>query len=109
VISAVPLNLEERRVRAFARRCAERRNDISHFGAQRHDAGYQAFLREISDCADALSTIYHALILHEIGIDEATLVYWVYESFGSFQRKWTFVQVGLLEADALKPKVAAAT
>jgi len=103
VLSEVPINLEADRVCSFAKRCAGLRNEISHFGSQRHGENYQEFFRELTDKSEALSVVYHALILHEIGIEEKILNWWIYEAFHSFRRKRALVEVGLLDAEALKP------
>jgi len=45
-------------------------------------------------------------LLYETGLDERTLRKWIYDSFGSFQIKHSFVEVGLLDEDVLKPPSA---
>jgi hypothetical protein len=50
---------------------------------------------------EALSVLYHALLLHEAGIDARILKRWVFESFGSYRIKIHFVEAGLLDASLL--------
>jgi tetratricopeptide (TPR) repeat protein len=52
--------------------------------------------------SEALSVVYHALILHEIGVEEKILNWWIYEAFHSFQRTRALAEVGLLDTEALK-------
>jgi hypothetical protein len=67
VLSAVPIDLDSKKIRAFAKRCAELRNEISHFGSQRHGGNYRDFFQELSSKAEALSVTYHSLIdVHNI-------------------------------------------
>ena len=103
VLSEVPINLEVDRIRSFAKRCADLRNEISHFGSQRHGENYQEFSLELTNKSEALSVVYHSLILHEIGIQEKILNWWIYEAPHSFRRKRALAEVGLLDAEALKP------
>jgi len=103
VIAEIPINLEEQKIKAFATRCAKLRNDISHFGSQRHGENYQEFVLEVTNKSDALAIIFHMLILHEIGIDEKILNWWIYEGFQSYRVKSVFVAAGLLDESVLKP------
>jgi hypothetical protein len=72
-LKVVPIGLDEDRLRAFYSGCAKLRNDISHFGGERHGAGYSAFLLDLSKKSEALSILYQALLLHELGISERIL------------------------------------
>jgi hypothetical protein len=98
VLSAVPIDLDSKTIRAFAKRCAELRNEISHFGSQRHGGDYREFFQELSNKAEALSLAYHSLVLHEIGIDEDVLKWWIHQSPHSFQHKRILAEGGLLGA-----------
>jgi hypothetical protein len=98
VLSTVPIGLDSKRIRAFAKRCAELRNQISHFGSQRHGANYGDFFQELTSKAEALSLVYHSLILHEIGIEEDVLKWWIYQSPHSSQHKRSLIDGGLVDA-----------
>jgi hypothetical protein len=98
VLSAVPIDLDSKKIRAFAKRCAELRNEISHFGSQKHGGNYQDFFQELSNKAEALSVTYHSLILHEIGIEEDVLKWWIYEGPHSYKHKRLLAEGGLLDA-----------
>jgi hypothetical protein len=43
------------------------------------------------------------LILHEIGLPEATIKHWVYESFRGYANKLYLSDAGLLDKNAVKP------
>jgi hypothetical protein len=105
VLSVVPLGLDAERLRKFSTECAKLRNDISHFGGDRHEGrSYNDFILDTNDKAEALSTLYHLLLLHEIGISENILKWWVFEGFKSLPIKYHFVQAGLLDKSVLEQK-----
>jgi hypothetical protein len=81
--------------RQFGTRCAQIRNDISHFGEQRNRSLYDEFIKEVTYKARALSTLYHMIILHEIGIDKETINDWIYVRSSS--ARTTLVEGGLLD------------
>jgi ApeA N-terminal domain 1 len=104
VLISVPIEgIDRKPMRAFAEKCAALRNDISHFGSHRHGGSYDEFLRELSKHSEALSKLYHALILHEIGIDAQIINDWLYKGFHSHRMRSALVEVGLLDASVLKP------
>jgi hypothetical protein len=103
VLSLVPINLDVEKVRTFSGRCAELRNEISHFGSQRHGENYQEFVQELTNKSEALSLVYHMLILHEIGIEEKVLKWWIYEGPHSYRSRMIFAKGGLVDKSALKP------
>lgn len=100
-ISSLPLELDENRIRKFAKDCAHARNDISHYGGQRQSGIYSEFLRDLNIKNDALSCLYHALLLQEIEIDGKMIKWWVYDGFKSYGIKKMLVDVGLLDPSAL--------
>jgi hypothetical protein len=103
VVTAVPIRLDIKKIREFSKRCAALRNEISHFGSQRHGGDYTDFTLELMKKSEALSVVYHMMILHEIGIETSTLCWWIYDSHLSYRQKSTLVEGGLLDASILKP------
>jgi hypothetical protein len=95
----LPLSLDTDRLRSFAKSCAEARNNLSHFGGPRSDTGYAEFIRALEAKSDALSTLYHALLLNEIGVEGAIVKGWIYDGPGSYPIRRNFVEVGLFAAD----------
>jgi ApeA N-terminal domain 1 len=104
VLTAIPINIDNTKTREFAHECAERRHEMSHFGAQKHGRNYTDFIRDLEKKSAALSILYHTLILHEIGIDEKIFKRWIYEGFRSYPIKRTLVEVGLLDKSVLEPR-----
>jgi ApeA N-terminal domain 1 len=104
-VGAVPLGFDATRLRTFSDACAKLRNDISHFGGQRHaDRSYNEFLIELIDKSEALAILYHMLLLHEIGVNEQILKGWVFQGFRSYKIKVHLVKAGLLDKSAVDPK-----
>ncbi len=70
----LPFDFDRGEIGRFAKACADRRNDISHAGGPRGDADYGSFHLEISRLAEALDHLFHALLLHQIGVDSAAIL-----------------------------------
>jgi hypothetical protein len=98
----LPIGLDPSRLRTFATACAAMRNVISHFGGRKYSDEYGDFVKDIEKKSDALSTLYHCLLLHEIGVDSAVLNWWVYEGFRAYPIRASFVEVGLFDESMLK-------
>lgn len=72
--SALPWKITKSTLDDFAKRCRERRNEISHYGGPRdRKASYTVFLRELMELTEGLTPLYHAALLHEIGLEAKTL------------------------------------
>jgi HEPN superfamily Apea-like protein len=78
VINGGPITIERKSLLIFVNRCAEIRNDISHFGEQRSQGSREGYMQEVYQKARALSVLYHAIILDEIGIDREIINEWIY-------------------------------
>ena len=52
--------------------------------------------------SEALSYLYHALLLNEIGVPEEMLNWWIYKGFQSYTIKEAFFKVALIDEAALK-------
>ncbi|WKZ83956.1 hypothetical protein N5B55_09155 [Ralstonia pickettii] len=101
VLSVLPLGLERKRLHAFCKSCADRRNDISHFGGQREDGEYGEFTVDLVRKSEALACLYHALLLHEIGVDAAFIKANVLDGApNAYRSKFSLVQAGLLQPPA---------
>lgn len=100
----VPLDLDETRLKNFCNACGKLRNNFSHFGGLRDNKiPYNDFILDLDSKARALATLYHALLLYEIGIEHQIIKAWVFDSFSSFPIKYNLVRVGLLDKDVLLP------
>jgi ApeA N-terminal domain 1 len=101
----VPLGLDETRLKSFCEVCGKLRNDISHFGGQRHnETPYNDFILDLESKGHALAALYQALLLYEIGIDAKIIKAWMFDGFGSFPIKYHFVKADLLDKSVLDPK-----
>jgi hypothetical protein len=70
----LPFELDPPKLRAFAERCARRRNDISHEGGGRPGEDAESFRSELRVLAEALHHLFHALLLHEVGLSRDLLL-----------------------------------
>jgi hypothetical protein len=101
LFTSVDLRIEKKRLRRFASQCSVMRNDLSNFGEQRNGIDYQAFIRDVANKNEALSIIYHMIILHEIGIDENMIRTWIYNR--SFSAEAYLVEADLLDKRVRQP------
>jgi hypothetical protein len=97
----LPLEVDKVALRKFCADCANKRNDISHFGGRRHDGNYDNEVEELHKKSEALSNLYHLLLLREIGVDDERLRHIATKSLRAFRIKTSFVAVGLLPPSVL--------
>jgi hypothetical protein len=64
----LPFTFGKSQLEKFAKACADRRNDISHQGGPREGTDYASFYEETNQLAEALDHLFHALLLHQIGV-----------------------------------------
>lgn len=98
-LKELPFAFDESLLRSFCGSCASARNDISHFGGVRHDEGYEELLTSLDSKSDAISLLYHALLLHKIGVDKKILRWWMFEGFRSYGIKESLADTGLLASN----------
>jgi hypothetical protein len=103
VLRSVPIEgRDQKAMRVFATKCAALRNDVSHFGSHRHGGSYDEFHRKLRKYTEALSKLYHMLILHEIGIEEQIIKDWLYKGFRSYRMRSALVEVGIARRQRIK-------
>lgn len=108
-LEPLPLDLDRASLRAFAKACADKRNEISHYGGRRHAGNYDNELEDLHKKSEALSNLYHLLLLRTIGIEEKRLRTITSRGLHAHPIRSSFVDVGLLPPDALKdPAIEAA-
>jgi hypothetical protein len=90
----------------FCKDCARTRNDISHFGGMRQEGDYGDFITNLHCKSEALSYLYHTLLLHEIGVDGAVLRRRTMEGYQSSWIKMVLADVGVLPAVLADPGTA---
>lgn len=78
VLEPLPIGLNKNELRNFAKRCADERNLISHFGGRGTEHTYETHVRRWATMIYALDVLYHARILQELGFEEAELhrIFW---------------------------------
>jgi hypothetical protein len=102
IFKNMPIGLDTVKLRRFCKDCADTRNEISHFGGERQSQSNSETLMKLQQKSEALSYLYHALLLYEIGVAERILNWWIYEGFRSYTIKEAFFKVGLIDEDTLK-------
>jgi ApeA N-terminal domain 1 len=99
--SGLPWKITKSTLEEFAKRCRERRNEISHHGGPRdRKASYEVFLRELMELTEGLAPLYHAALLQEIGLEAKTL-----EDCGKMQIGFRIrrgLELAKLQAEGLK-------
>jgi ApeA N-terminal domain 1 len=71
--TSLPLDIPQEALHKFAKRCADRRNQISHNGGPLSDETYAEFHQDLIYLTEAFKYLYHALLLDEIGFDRNRL------------------------------------
>ena len=101
--SELPLRVSDATTRAFAKRCADRRNDISHRGGPTQRGDYNAFVLELHHLADALNHMYHAAILLRLGITTEQIEHIFFDRHSSFPIRHCLNDAGL-RSEVTPPK-----
>lgn len=96
--SELDIGLEPTALRAFAKECADLRNQVAHFGGERHgvSATYEAFVLRMYVLNEALRPLYHAVLLNRIGFDADRIRGYFHRSPYSTQRKLKMKEAGLV-------------
>ena len=105
ILLSLPLGLDQARCQQFATGCANRRNEISHFGGLRHGSAYEELVRDLAIKSNALFYLYHSLVLQELELGDQIVNGYVYYSPKSFLIKRALVAAKLLEPDEVPPSV----
>lgn len=100
MLHPVQIGTTEKKLQSFTKKCAEFRNDLSHFGQVRTGSAYDEHLEELSYTSRALGYLYHARILQEIGIEPEKVEAIFKSSFHSFQIRYVLWKAGLIDAEA---------
>lgn len=100
ILATLPLNFEASELRAFAERCAGRRNDISHFGGRRSPEDGDAFDADIQTLSPALALLYHALLLKLTGLPDHLVRRQFHGGTNDYQSRRTLGAAGLNLPDA---------
>lgn len=69
LLTSIGIEFDKARLRKFSQRCADLRNDLSHYGGERSPGIYSAVIREYQIFGDALGYLYHLLLLQLVGVE----------------------------------------
>lgn len=97
IFSELPLEFDPKALDTFCQECANRRNDVSHFGGVRTGTSYTDFVIDLDKKSSALEILYHIALLREIGVASEVLKAHVMSSPSVFYLR----QLGLLPQPAL--------
>ena len=97
ILSALPFVFKKRSLQKFTEKCAKYRNDITHFGGQRNTPNYSGFIIDLVKISNALSYLFHAVILLELGVDKEIIK----SNPLSWKMNQSLVEVGLLSEKVL--------
>ena len=84
VLKGLPIGFKSKAINKFAKKCADLRNDISHFGGNKEGGSYIDFVGNLEQYSRSLATLYQYLLLYEIGVDPKILNWWINEGFRSY-------------------------
>ena len=87
------------RLKVFAGKCAELRNDVTHFGGLRGQATYPQLLERLGALTPALASLYHALLLYRMGVPTEVIGNAFNSGPVSSKIKRNLVQAGLREEE----------
>ncbi|HEY3815373.1 MAG TPA: HEPN domain-containing protein [Caulobacteraceae bacterium] len=95
LLSPLPFDLDQARLKAFCKACAQYRNNMSHHGGVRADEDYTKALHAWNDHSAALDVFYHILLLVEIAVEPQIIERVIKRST---QYRWYFERVELIES-----------
>lgn len=98
LIEQLPINFDRHELEDFCSKCADRRNDISHFGGYREqitDEAMNKFYAELNSKILVLSRLYGAVLLKSIGVSESLISHYFYGGIKSRALKLHFEDAGL--------------
>ena len=104
IFSKLPWAIESKSLGVFAQRCADRRNDLSHYGGPRQyrEASNEAFLQDLQSLNEALSVLYHGALLQEIGLNDEILRQALLHPLTGNRIRWALEHAGLTIASHLQ-------
>jgi hypothetical protein len=95
VLSKLPIAFEKKELCKFAKRCADRRNELSHFAGMRDANKQRTFYDELQLLTQPLDFLYHAVILQEVGLSPEMLQRIFLKSWSAYNIKECLKRAGL--------------
>jgi ApeA N-terminal domain 1 len=96
LISSIPINIDLKKLKIFSEHCAKKRNEISHFGSTKSEVSSSVSQERILYYIEALKILFHALLLHKIGVAPELINKWIYEGFNNNFTKRVFQELDLI-------------
>jgi hypothetical protein len=97
----LPISVNEKRLKDFSKSCADKRNELSHFGGARYGESNLENTRDLHVKSEALAYLYHILLLHEIGFGRDWLKTFVYQGMQAYTIKKAFFDANLIDEQRL--------
>ncbi|KUO97737.1 hypothetical protein AR276_21270 [Stenotrophomonas maltophilia] len=72
----IGLGFDNEKLREFSEKCADLRNDLSHYGGERTPGTYSDVIEGYVEFSIALGHLYHLLLLHLVGISDVH-IHWL--------------------------------
>ena len=72
ILRDLPLGFSRARIKQFSYKVSSLRNDLAHYGGDRDKPPNVKYTRKLHNYCEAISPIYHALLLREIGVQSVT-------------------------------------
>jgi hypothetical protein len=96
VLCNLPLSLDAVRVQKFSSEFASLRNDLAHYGGERSGKTSVEYTRKLNAFSEAISSLYHVLLLREIGVEDEVLKKWLLNAPKSGRIQFWLAEVGLI-------------
>lgn len=109
IFAAIPIDFDKKRLRNFSIKCANIRNAVAHYAGQKAAGDQAKFYHELIPINEALSFLYHALILTEIGVAREIIHGWINSGFVSYRIKKSFVDAELFDPKTIQQTTAKPT
>lgn len=95
VLSRLPISFSKKELHRFAKQCAHRRNELSHFAGTRDIGQQKAFYDDLQLLTQPLDFLYHAAILQDIGLSAEILQQIFLTSYSAYKIKEYLKRAGL--------------
>ncbi|MBW8815514.1 MAG: hypothetical protein JF588_18995 [Caulobacterales bacterium] len=95
LFKSIPLEVDHRRLREFCKLCAKIRNDLSHHGHSNEAVDSGNSIQYLSVRSAIVSHLYHAILLHKIGLSNDVVKEWLTDRRGSSHFEWYLKKAGL--------------
>jgi hypothetical protein len=103
ILRDLPFGFSSARVKKFSYKVSSLRNDLAHYGGDRDKPPSVEYTRKLHNYCEAISPIYHALLLREIGVPDEAIKHWFSKGVLSGAIQYWLTEVGLVPKKTAKP------